>query len=571
MKFIIKIVLVFFPVLLFSQEVSFTATSDIENRIVVGEYFKVKYTLTNASFDRFTPPKFQGFNQVGSPSQSSYSSSFNGRRTSNTSYTYSVLAKKKGRYILGPATAIVNGKEMKSNSLTVEVVERKGGTTESKNAEDKFFIKRTPSTAIARIGEQIQLNYKLFSQLDTRYDLGQDFDYDGFYAREMRRYGFEIGREEKDGEMYMTKTIRQVALFPQRAGLLIIPSKEIQIGVDDYSSGRRRRVYYPLVIDSLHINVLPFEEDSIPKNFSGAVGQFRMNANVDKKSLTTDQSLTITMSVQGTGDIKRVEAPDLNLGKNFDVYEPSVLDEKIYEDRGKLVGRKVFEYQIIPLKPGNYSIQPMFTYYDTDSLNFRTLAIRAVNVEVKKGNKNFKSEITQKEEKPTLVLLPNKEKTTLSQKGKFFFGSPFFWVLMILPFLALIGALVFRQQQLKKGNVDFTILKSQRAQKVAVQKLAQAEKYMQTDDSRNFYDEISKASFGYAGDKLNLPLSELSKTNIAEKLNSLNVSKNHIDDFVEIIKTCEMALFAGMDNSASMQATYSKTKDVIVKIEEELT
>ena len=64
--------------------------------------------------------------------------------------------------------------------------------------------------------------------------------------------------------------------------------------------------------------------------------------------------------------------------------------------------------------------------------------------------------------------------------------------------------------------------------------------------------------------------SELSKANIQEKLQSLNVTQQYIDDLTKIIKTCEMALFAGMDNSAAMQETYQKTSEVIVKIEEEL-
>jgi len=168
-------------------------------------------------------------------------------------------------------------------------------------------------------------------------------------------------------------------------------------------------------------------------------------------------------------------------------------------------------------------------------------------------------------------LLPIKTETSLSQKGDFFFGSPFFWILTILPFLFLGGAFLYRQQQLKKGSVDFALLKIQRAQKVAVEKLAQAEQFMQAGDSKSFYDEISRASFGYVCDKLSIPLSELSKANVQEKLQSLNVSQQYIDDFIKIIKTCEMALFAGMDNSAAMQETYENTKEVIVKIEEELT
>ena len=156
-------------------------------------------------------------------------------------------------------------------------------------------------------------------------------------------------------------------------------------------------------------------------------------------------------------------------------------------------------------------------------------------------------------------------------KGKFFFGSPLFWILTLLPFLFLGGALAYRQKLIREGSIDFELLKVQRAQKVAVQKLAQAEQLMTTQNSKGFYDEVSKASFGYVCDKLKIPVAELSKANIQDKLQSLHVSQNHIDSFIKIIKTCEMALFAGMDNSAAMQETYASAKEVIVKIEEELS
>ena len=39
---------------------------------------------------------------------------------------------------------------------------------------------------------------------------------------------------------------------------------------------------------------------------------------------------------------------------------------------------------------------------------------------------------------------------------------------------------------------------------------------------------------------------------------------------MDIIKNCEIALFAGMDNSAAMQSTYDNTIDVVTSIEEEI-
>ena len=63
----------------------------------------------------------------------------------------------------------------------------------------------------------------------------------------------------------------------------------------------------------------------------------------------------------------------------------------------------------------------------------------------------------------------------------------------------------------------------------------------------------------------------MTKTNMRQRLEQLQVEEEKVEQFVQIVKNCEMALFAGMDNSASMQETYDSAKEVIVKIEEELS
>jgi hypothetical protein len=48
----------------------------------------------------------------------------------------------------------------------------------------------------------------------------------------------------------------------------------------------------------------------------------------------------------------------------------------------------------------------------------------------------------------------------------------------------------------------------------------------------------------------------------------LPIKETLIEDFMKIMQICEMALFAGMDNSADRQNTYDKALSVISGIEE---
>ena len=568
--------LISFPILLLGQEVTFTATPDVR-RTVENDYFTVTYTITNANWTQFTPPQVRGLTQAGNPAQQSSTSIINGKATSSKSIVYNYKTKKAGKFIFQPATAIVNGKEMKSNSFTIEVVKGKKPAEGDPNVGNQFFVRAEPSTTEARIGQQITIDYKLYTKVGIEsYDMGEDPDYKGFFAQDIRRFSYGTKREELNGEMYTTKVFKRVALYPQQAGLLTVEPLNLRLGISQQPSGRRRSFFFnevkyiPYVVDSVQINVKPFPTDSTPPSFSGAVGRYQMQASLDKRNMSTDDALTITMAIQGNGDLKRIQSPKLDLGEKFDVYDPSILEEKSSESSGEIIGRKVFEYQALPLEPGTYSLQPQFTYYDIDSSRFITLAVEPTTLIVKKGRKIKGSSIIKKDIETKVEFSPIKETANLSEQGKFFFGSPLFWILAALPFLFLGGAVIYRNQQLKNGSIDLTLLKSQKAQKVATEKLAQAEHFMKENNSRGFYDEISKASFGYVCDKLNIPLSELSKANVQEKLQSLNVTPQYIDEFIKIIKTCEMALFAGMDNSAAMQDTYQNAKEVIVKIEEEL-
>jgi hypothetical protein len=71
-------------------------------------------------------------------------------------------------------------------------------------------------------------------------------------------------------------------------------------------------------------------------------------------------------------------------------------------------------------------------------------------------------------------------------------------------------------------------------------------------------------------DKLGMPMSEFSKSNIQERLKSLNVNDLNIEKFIKILNDCEFALFAGRDTDSSANAIYEQAAGVITDIENDL-
>ena len=561
-------------------QVSFTASADAKE-IVKGGYLEVTFTLENASGKQFKPPAFKNFKVAGGPSTSQSTSWVNGNASSSIGYSYTLLADKLGTHTIGPASIKVGTKTLNTRPIQVKVVKgRKAANGKVSSLEEQVYIRAEPSVNEARIGQQILLDYKLYTTINIEsYNITSEPEYDGFYAQNISRFDGRVVKEVIDGVQYSTKILRRVALYPQQAGLMTINPMSSRLGVVDESQPKQRRSFFfnrnlkqfNVNTQTVQINVKPLP-DNPPPTFSGAVGNYGMQAQVDKNKLTTDDAITLQVTITGNGDIKRLQAPKLNLDSNLEVYEPNVLDEKEVEQNGQNYGQKILEYLILPKEPGRYQIAPEFTYFDTDSLAYRTLKPRIFNVFVSKGTgkSNVNTDLAD-DDKLMGDIKFIKTDSNLSKAGRYFYGSPFFWILFSLPLCLLGGVVVKKQMDANKPVVDQTLLKSQQAQKHAEEKLATAKKYLSENNGRAFYDEVSRAMFGYVGDKLNMPPSEFSKQNISEKLASLKVNQDHISKFTEIIKTSEMALFAGMDNNASMSKVYGDALDVVAKIEASLT
>lgn len=557
----------------------FTANSDAKE-VLLNNYFEVEYTLENGQGTDFKPPPFKNFKVVRGPSTSSSTTIVNGKVSQKISYGYMLAPKKAGRFTIGSATIKVGGKRLKSNFLIVDVLNAppksklKGGKT----LEEAVSVRIEPSTLDAKIGQQIMVDYKLYTTVNIEtYDIESESDYDGFYAEEVRHFDSRVKREVIDGEQYTTKVLRRIALFPQQAGKLTIDPMRLRVGVlkegarpsrSFFSRGNVER--YRINSEPIDINVTPLPPNP-PISFAGAVGKYEVGSSINRKLMTTDDDLVLRLSIIGDGDLKRIQPPDMGFAvDSFEIYDPRVIEENSTEKQGQREARKVFEYTVVPKYPGVYAIQPKFTYFDTDTLDYVTLKGQVYRIQVKQGSHRKAAAPIVEENTQQEDIRFIKSETTLKKGHTSFFGSNLFFILLTLPFLLLSGVVVINREKIKQSQIDLSVVKSRQAKKVAQKRLKTAEKYRTENNSRAFYNEVSRASLGYICDKLQIPTSELTKNNVREKMKALAVSEASIEKFMRVIQTCEMALFAGMDNSAAMQETYENAISAIAEIEEEV-
>jgi len=566
------------------NNVTFTAQTDAR-QVIVGGYFEMSFTLANGQGANFTPPSFTDFKILSGPSQSISTTSYNGKWSKTLSYSYNLQPKRIGKFTIGPASISADGKKMTTKPVTVEVVQGKDNTAKTQQEleaqiEDQVYIKTIPSTVDAYIGQQIILDYKIYTsqEVSNIKPLGES-SYPGFFAEELSSYSESVVKEVIDGVQYSTKVIIRMALFPQQAGILNIDPMRLNVSIVSPNQPQRRRrsiFSYPSLMhlevktEPISINVKSLPSDA-PVSFSGAVGNYKMMARTNSRQINTNDAFSLQLTIQGDGDLKQVQAPDLMLGDSFEIFDTKVVREnQLVESQGRFIGEKVFDYLITPKYKGLFRLQPKFSYFDIDSLKYITLTTsEPLAISVLQGD-NSKSSI-DKPATTKATLRDIKTTSTWEQPSRVFLGTPLFWILLGLPLLVLGGVFLFKQRQLKLSNIDPLAQKQQLANKVALQRLETAKKLLAENKSRAFYGEISRAMLGYVSDKLNIPFSKMSKNNVKEKLESLNVSEDPIQKFIHIINTSEMALFAGKDNSGAMQEVYQEALEVVSGVEAEIS
>ena len=206
-----------------------------------------------------------------------------------------MAAPKKGKFVIPQATVRANGKTFTSNSLLIQVVEGKAMNSLADD-ERESYVEMRASTENAILGQQITLEYKLYTQQDVNgIDLVNEPEYDGFFSQELGNYRAQVTREIIEGKEYYTKVVKKIALFPQRTGSFKFEPVVVNLAIP--IPGAKRRGFFSsaptrrkqVMTNGLDILVRNPPQPA-PISFSGAVGKYAMVPKINKTQLTTDDA-----------------------------------------------------------------------------------------------------------------------------------------------------------------------------------------------------------------------------------------------------------------------------------------
>ena len=596
---IILMALIAYSTQMLADKVSFTASAP--DAVVVGDQFRLSYTVTTQKVKDFRAPSIKGFDVLMGPSRSQQSNTqiVNGNVTSTSSitFTYILMANNAGEYTIPGASIVADGDQMVSNSVRIKVLPQDQGDSNSSSSSSThsssgtgvsnqdLFITASASKTNVYEQEAFVLTYKIYTrESNLQLNNAKLPDFKGFHSQEIEMTtNARWTPEHYQGRNYYTTVYRQFVLFPQQSGKLYIDPAQFQMTVgkpvqsddpfDAFFNGGSNVIEIKKSISTpkIAINVNPLPAGK-PADFSGGVGEFNISSSINNKELKTNDAITIKLVISGTGNLKLISNPEIKFPDDFEVYDPKV-DNQVRLTREGLTGNKVIEYLAIPRHAGTYKIPGgSFSYFDIRSKSYKTLKTEEYVINVEKGAGNADQVIANFTNKEDLKVLGEdiryikQNEVTLQPKGSFFYGSMTYWLFYIIPALAfIIFFIIYRKQAAENANV--AKMRTKKANKVATKRMKLAGKLLSENKKDAFYDEVLKALWGYISDKLNIPVSRLSKDNIEEKLRNHGVNEELIKEFLNALNDCEFARFAPGDENQAMDKVYSSSIEVISKME----
>ena len=592
-----------------------TIRVEVHNIVELGERFNVVFVVDG----EHAPSDFQwspgdDFTLVWGPQKgtSTSISIVNGKttKTSQTSYTYILQAKKTGAFQLASATATVKGTEIHSRAAQVTVVEGRdeaaaaqggsGGTSGNASGSagearqsasqntGEIFMRLNLSKREAVVGEPITATLKIYQRANlTGFEDAKFPKFNGFWSQEVDTpQNIEFQREQVGDKMFNAAVLRRWVLIPQKSGTLTIDPSEVVCLVnvrtqrpktgsifDDFFENdyvtQRQRVMTPAI--GVKVTALP---GGAPAGFSGAVGEYSVSARISKDSLRTHDAASLIVTVTGKGNVSLVEAPKISFPPDFEAYDVKATSAT---DKSGTNGSKTFEYPFIPRSPGAFTLPPVrFSYYDVKGHRYATASTDSLRLSVarsaggatqpvqdaagtltvdRKGVKNLGEDIRF-----------IKTKTSLSEDKGFFVGKPLFWGLAA--FLVLAAAAVWLSlRKLAARRADVVGTRNRKATRQALKRLKLAGDFLNKNLYTAFYEELHRALIGFIADKLTMDMADQSKENIAEALSARGVPEATVKSFTDLLDACEYARYAPDAGHEAMNAHYEQAVSVITAID----
>ena len=602
-------------------QVKFTASVS-PAEIGKDEYTQLKLMVENAAeVQQIIPPNLKNFIIVSGPNQESGMTMINGAVKKYIALNFVLKPKAVGNFIIAGALAKADGVDFKSNSVGIKVTAKSSGNNPGSSAlnspfagmdpfaeppprssyndyilrrgenpmekiKKNMFVRAQVDKASCYVGEPIVATFKLYTRLKSESNMIKNPSFNGFSVIDLQQpndMSYHI--EKMEGREYNVYTIRKAQLYPLLPGNLELGIAEIENNVHfikaEYVDEQNNlmndlfRDFANTIIPAeaiedhkvtlqnkpLTIIVKPLPDANKPANFKGAVGNFEIEARVEKINFSTDDDGKLAIIISGSGNLQMINAPEIVWPLGIEAFDSKATDD-LYKGTVPVSGRKIFEFPFTISKPGNYIIPAMaFSFFNNKEAKYKTITTKTISITITKGLG-----------KPRILNEVNKEKSNESTLAKFF--SNRLRVVSVIAVLIIISLIIWLKRDTKKEKqiAEAIVLPNESAvdenpvdEIIEGQQnsLALAEEYMYKGDGKAFYTALNEGLKKYLSKKLAIAPEELNKKNISRQLDKKGINHETVIQLHTLMDEIEWQLYTPFTENEKMKEIYERANDVI--------
>ncbi len=286
--------------------------------------------------------------------------------------------KKEGTYSFYAYTTYRN-KVYRSNKITIKVTEASEEDNKVNSNDPVFGFIQCKKTSVYE-GEPILLKAKVFSYINIEYLEG----YSDFKADlSMEEHTFPNGRVEVE----QTRVNGKDALAFEYGKQLLIPVgtgkchiKPFEMALRCHGSLFSKTMRFRS--SGLCINIKPLPGNA-PKDFIGAVGEYRLSQNNPTKEVKEGEVFTLELIISGVGNLHNSNAPKLKLPRGCSVYgDPERIEDIEFTESGA-EGTITYRFNIQVLEGHDLAFNaPSISYFDPEKEKYIAIRGNAFKIHV---------------------------------------------------------------------------------------------------------------------------------------------------------------------------------------------
>ena len=491
------------------------------------------------------------FEQLGT-SKGEQLSIVNMNITRATTWRYTFRPKKAGESVTLRAKVPVGGTNYFSGTVAVETTQGGGGPARQQPyglfnhsiprlfgshgySKDDFILQARVTPASVWAGEEAVYTLAFYRGADVFSNINFMPPIFKNVWTEQPDEGNRLETKEArlGGRGYVLTEMRTL-LYPLLGSDLMIPAASVSFQPDPFSPA------ISIKSNELTLKVKPLPEKGKPAGFSGLVGNFSITASLSNKNGVVGQPLTLVITVSGRGAMHAIPKP-AQPAIDAERYDPEIKDAFRRGARGS-EGSRAFSYIIVPKKEGTLVIPPIsIDFFNPASAAYETAKTVPLSASIAAAGSAVPA---------APPSAPPEVKSPAPPEGTPFYRRQFFYAFLATLLVAVIGAKVYhdRRQAIRVGGAAHAL----RAEPLALERLARAEKLLRQNDTAGFLAAAEYAVRGYLSDRLNIPPSAVTPDDIVRRLPA--ETRERYRECLSVLQACFDARYspAVFENSAAL-------------------